>query len=106
MMNPTFLDYRMPTSLDLPMIDTVIVEVANSGHPYGVRGVGEVPIVPPMARHCQQHPSGRRRTYAQPSHEPRQDTRGRMGTSRYVSRTNSVELSLKCRRFIKRRSSG
>ncbi len=49
MMNPTFLDYRMPTSLDLPMIDTVIVEVANSGHPYGVRGVGEVPIVPPMA---------------------------------------------------------
>ena len=49
MMNPTFLDYRMPTSLDLPMIDTVLVEVANSGHPYGVRGVGEVPIVPPMA---------------------------------------------------------
>ena len=49
MMNPTFLDYRMPTSLDLPMIDTVIVEAANSGHPYGVRGVGEVPIVPPMA---------------------------------------------------------
>ena len=49
MMNPTFLDYRMPTSLDLPMIDTVIVEVANPGHPYGVRGVGEVPIVPPMA---------------------------------------------------------
>ena len=49
MSNPTFLDYRMPTSLDLPMIDTVIVEVANPGHPYGVRGVGEVPIVPPMA---------------------------------------------------------
>ena len=49
MMNPTFLDYRMPTSLDLPMIDTVLVEVANAGHPFGVRGVGEVPIVPPMA---------------------------------------------------------
>ena len=49
MLNPTFLDYRMPTSLDLPMIDTVVVEVANPGHPYGVRGVGEVPIVPPMA---------------------------------------------------------
>jgi CO/xanthine dehydrogenase Mo-binding subunit len=49
MQNPTFLDYRMPISLDLPMIDTVIVEVANPGHPYGVRGVGEVPIVPPMA---------------------------------------------------------
>jgi CO/xanthine dehydrogenase Mo-binding subunit len=49
MMNSSLLDYRMPTSLDLPMIDTVIVEVANPGHPYGARGVGEVPIVPPMA---------------------------------------------------------
>ena len=49
MINSSFLDYRMPTSLDLPMIDTVIVEVANPGHPFGVRGVGEVPIVPPMA---------------------------------------------------------
>jgi len=49
MMNPTFLDYRMPTTLDLPMIDTVIVEVPNPGHPYGVRGVGEAAIVPPMA---------------------------------------------------------
>ena len=48
MVNSTFLDYRMPTSLDLPMIDTVIVEVANPAHPYGVRGVGEVPIVPPL----------------------------------------------------------
>jgi CO/xanthine dehydrogenase Mo-binding subunit len=47
--NSSFLDYRMPTSLDLPMINTIIVEVANPGHPYGVRGVGEVPIVPPMA---------------------------------------------------------
>ena len=49
MMNSSFLDYRMPISLDLPMIDTVIVEVANPGHPYGVRGVDEVPIIPPMA---------------------------------------------------------
>jgi CO/xanthine dehydrogenase Mo-binding subunit len=31
------------------MIDAVVVEVPNPGHPYGVRGVGEVPIVPPMA---------------------------------------------------------
>ena len=49
MANSSFLDYRMPTSLDLPMIDTVIVEIANPGHPFGVRGVGEVCIVPPMA---------------------------------------------------------
>ena len=49
MMNSSFLDYRMPISLDLPMIDTVLVEVANPGHPLGVRGVGEVCLVPPMA---------------------------------------------------------
>jgi CO/xanthine dehydrogenase Mo-binding subunit len=49
MTNASFLDYRMPTALDLPMIETVLVEVPNPGHPYGVRGVGEVPIVPPLA---------------------------------------------------------
>ena len=49
MTNSTLLDYRMPIALDVPMIDTVIVEVANPGHPYGVRGVGEVNIVPPPA---------------------------------------------------------
>jgi len=49
MENAGFLDYRMPVASDLPMIDTVIVEVANPSHPYGVRGVGEVPIVPPLA---------------------------------------------------------
>lgn len=47
--NAGFLDYRMPVTSDLPMIDTVIVEVPNPFHPYGVRGVGEVPIVPPLA---------------------------------------------------------
>jgi xanthine dehydrogenase molybdenum-binding subunit len=49
LLNASLLDYRMPTALDLPMIDTVLVEVHNPGHPYGVRGVGEVPIVPPAA---------------------------------------------------------
>ena len=49
MMNSSLLDYRMPTSLDLPMIETLVVEVPNPLHPYGVRGVGEVPIVPPLA---------------------------------------------------------
>ena len=49
MVNSTLLDYRTPTSLDLPMIDTVIVEVANPGHPFGVRGVGEASIIPPPA---------------------------------------------------------
>jgi CO/xanthine dehydrogenase Mo-binding subunit len=49
MANSSFLDYRMPTSLDMPMIDTIMVEVPNPLHPYGVRGVGEVPICPPLS---------------------------------------------------------
>ena len=49
MMNASLLDYRMPTALDVPMIDTAIVEVANPVHPYGVRGVGEANIVSPPA---------------------------------------------------------
>jgi xanthine dehydrogenase molybdenum-binding subunit len=48
MANHTFLDYRMPTALDLPMIETILVEVPNPLHPYGVRGVGEVPLAPPL----------------------------------------------------------
>jgi CO/xanthine dehydrogenase Mo-binding subunit len=47
--NSNFLDYRIPVASDLPMIDTVIVEVPNPGHPYGVRGVGETSICPPLA---------------------------------------------------------
>ena len=47
--NPGFLDYRVPVASDLPMIDTVILEIPNPGHPYGVRGVGETGIVPPLA---------------------------------------------------------
>jgi CO/xanthine dehydrogenase Mo-binding subunit len=47
--NSGLLDYRMPTCLDLPMIETIIVEVPNPSHPLGIRGVGEVSIVPPMA---------------------------------------------------------
>ena len=47
--NAGFLDYRIPVASDLPMIDTIIVEVPNPRHPYGVRGIGETPICPPMA---------------------------------------------------------
>jgi CO/xanthine dehydrogenase Mo-binding subunit len=49
MANSSFLDYRMPTSLDLPMIEAVIIEVPNPRHPFGLRGVGEGPIIPPLA---------------------------------------------------------
>ncbi len=47
-LNSSFLDYRMPTSLDVPMIETVMVEVPNPRHPFGLRGVGEAPIIPPL----------------------------------------------------------
>jgi CO/xanthine dehydrogenase Mo-binding subunit len=49
MANSSFLDYRMPTTLDLPMIEAVIIEVPNPRHPFGLRGVGEGPIIPPLA---------------------------------------------------------
>ena len=47
MQNPGFLDYRIPLASDLPMIDAIVVEVPNTAHPYGVRGVGEAGIVDP-----------------------------------------------------------
>jgi CO/xanthine dehydrogenase Mo-binding subunit len=47
--NGSLLDYRMPTALDMPNIETILVEVPHPGHPYGVRGVGECAIVPPLA---------------------------------------------------------
>ncbi|MDP3516810.1 MAG: xanthine dehydrogenase family protein molybdopterin-binding subunit [Pseudohongiella sp.] len=48
LLNPGFLDYRIPVASDVPMIDTVLVEVPNPRHPFGVKGVGEVPIIPPL----------------------------------------------------------
>ena len=47
--NAGFLDYRMPVMSDLPMLDAVMIEIPNPKHPQGVRGVGEVPLVPVMA---------------------------------------------------------
>ena len=47
--NASFLDYRMPVCSDLPMLDTVLIEVPNPKHPQGVKGVGEVPLVPVLA---------------------------------------------------------
>jgi CO/xanthine dehydrogenase Mo-binding subunit len=49
LLNPTLLDYKLPTALDLPSIETVLVEVPYPNHPFGARGVGEVPIMPPPA---------------------------------------------------------
>ena len=49
LLNPTFLDYRMPVALDVPRLETILVEVPAEDGPYGIRGVGEAPIVPPPA---------------------------------------------------------
>ncbi len=49
MENAGFLDYRMPVASDLPMIEAILIEVANPRHPFGAKGVGEAPIVPPLA---------------------------------------------------------
>lgn len=49
LLNPNRLDYKQPTFMDLPRIATVMVEVPGPNHPFGVRGVGETPIVPPPA---------------------------------------------------------
>ena len=68
MENSTFLDYRMPTSLDLPMIDTVLVETHNPGHPYGLRGVGEHSHHPSHGSHCQRHLPGYRSAHDPPAH--------------------------------------
>ena len=48
LLNSSFLDYRMPTALDTPFIETIMVEVPNPNHPYGARGVGEACVVPPV----------------------------------------------------------
>jgi CO/xanthine dehydrogenase Mo-binding subunit len=48
MLNSSYLDYRVPTMLDLPALETILVEHANPDHPFGVRGVAEISVVPPM----------------------------------------------------------
>ena len=76
MMNPTFLDYRMPTSLDLPMVDTVLVEVANAGHPYGVRGGRRGAHCSAHGRRGKRHPRSHGPAAEQPSHVSGQNPRG------------------------------
>ena len=65
--NPGFLDYRMPVCSDLPMLDTVMVEVPNPKHPQGVKGVGEVPLVPVDGRGRQRRAQRARQALLQPA---------------------------------------
>ena len=90
--NPGFLDYRMPVASDVPMIDTVIVEVPNPRHPFGVRGVGEIPIVPPMAAiaNAIEQATGIRFT-ALPMSPPRSSRRSTRPTARAERRERGDE---------------
>jgi CO/xanthine dehydrogenase Mo-binding subunit len=70
--NPSFLDYRMPVASDLPMLDAVMIEVPNPKHPQGVKGVGEVPLVPPLAAVANAiHDALKTRFYALPMSPPK-----------------------------------
>ena len=70
--NAGFLDYRMPVCSDLPMLDAVMIEVPNPKHPQGVRGVGEVPLVPPLAAVANAiHNALGRRFYSLPMSPPK-----------------------------------
>jgi CO/xanthine dehydrogenase Mo-binding subunit len=70
--NPGFLDYRMPVCSDLPMIDCVLVEVPNPKHPQGVKGVGEVPLVPVLSAVANAiHNAVGRRFYSLPMSPPK-----------------------------------
>ena len=70
--NANFLDYRIPTCYDVPNIETIIVEVPNPDHPFGVRGVGEVPICPPQAAiGAAIHGATGKRMYVLPMSPPR-----------------------------------
>lgn len=46
LLNPDFMDFRLPTSLDHPEYDIVMIEDRLDGGPYGAKGVGEPPTIP------------------------------------------------------------
>ncbi|MDP2644493.1 MAG: xanthine dehydrogenase family protein molybdopterin-binding subunit [Desulfobacterales bacterium] len=45
-LNPNFLDYKIPTALEVPDIESVLVEYLHPDGPYGAKGVGETANVP------------------------------------------------------------
>jgi xanthine dehydrogenase D subunit len=43
--NPSFTDYLIPTALDAPDVEMVLIEEAEPGAPFGAKGVGEPPTI-------------------------------------------------------------
>jgi CO/xanthine dehydrogenase Mo-binding subunit len=48
-LNPSFLDYKLFTALDMPTIKPIIVEVPEPLGPFGARGIGEATTIPTAA---------------------------------------------------------
>ena len=91
--NPGFLDYRMPVASDLPMLDTVIIEVPNPKHPQGVRGVGEVPLVPVHGGGRQRRAQRARSSLRQPADVAAQGAGG-AGLGGAVGESSRLTLAL------------
>jgi CO/xanthine dehydrogenase Mo-binding subunit len=47
--NTSFLDYKMPRTLDIPEITSIIVEAPHREGPWGAKGIGEMTVVPMAA---------------------------------------------------------
>ena len=45
LLNPSFTDYLLPTALDMPNVEAVIVEQPGSWGPFGAKGFSEIPTV-------------------------------------------------------------
>jgi CO/xanthine dehydrogenase Mo-binding subunit len=45
----SLLDYALPTAVKVPAIETVLLEIPSQSGPFGVRGVGEPPVIPGAA---------------------------------------------------------
>jgi len=45
-MGPSLLDYRIPTSVDTPELESLIIESYDPEGPYGAKEAGEGPLAP------------------------------------------------------------
>ncbi|MBI2861391.1 MAG: hypothetical protein HYX89_01075, partial [Chloroflexi bacterium] len=79
--NPAFLDYRLPTALDVPPVTPIIVEEPHAEGPYGAKGLGELALAATPA--CLSNAIFERyRPAAEPApHEHRADAGARLGAA-------------------------
>ncbi len=75
-MNPSFVDYLMPTINMMPRIETTLVHGYPGAGPYGAKGAGEIACVPPDGRHRQRDLQRHRRAHQQLPLSPENVLRG------------------------------